>query len=125
LHARFATIHGKTARYEYGGGKDNIGFWTNANDWVSWEFVIERGGNFQVEVVYACDKGTGGSEFAVEVAGQKLMGIVEETGSWTDFVTRTLGTVSLQPGRYTLSVRPQMMKGYAVMNLQRIRLTHQ
>ncbi|MCX7968630.1 MAG: carbohydrate-binding protein, partial [Armatimonadetes bacterium] len=125
LHARFATVHGKTARYEYGGGKDNIGYWTDQNDWVSWEFVIERGGNFRVEIVYACDKGTGGSEFVVEVAGQKLTGTVEETGSWTNFVTKNLGTITLQPGRYTLSVRPQRMKGFALMNLQRIKLTPQ
>ncbi|MFA0775066.1 MAG: hypothetical protein THHGLFOP_000570, partial [Candidatus Fervidibacter sp.] len=84
LPARFAEIHGTTARYEYGHGKDNIGYWTDANDWVSWEFVLERGGTFRVEITYACDKGTGGSEFVVEVAGQKLTGVVEETGSWTN-----------------------------------------
>jgi alpha-L-fucosidase len=122
LHARFAVVHGKTARYEHGGGKDNIGFWTDANDWVSWDFVVERGGTFQVEITYACDKGTGGSEFVVEVAGQKLTGVVEETGSWTNFVTKPLGTVTLQPGRYTLAVRPLKKPGMAVMNLQRVKL---
>jgi alpha-L-fucosidase len=125
LHARFAVVHGKTARYEHGGGKDNIGFWTDANDWVSWDFVVERGGTFQVEITYACDKGTGGSEFVVEVAGQKLTGVVEETGSWTNFVTKPLGTVTLQPGRYTLAVRPVKKPGMAVMNLQRVKLLPQ
>jgi Alpha-L-fucosidase len=125
LPARFAEIHGTTARYEYGRGKDNIGYWTDANDWVSWEFVLERGGTFRVEITYACDKGTGGSEFVVEVTGQKLTGIVEETGSWTNFVTKSLGTVTLAPGRHTLSVRPTKKPGAAVMNLQRIKFIPQ
>ncbi len=122
LPARFAQVHGKTARYEYGHGKDNIGYWTDANDWVSWEFISEKSGTFLVEVTYACDKGNGGSEFIVEVGGQKLTGVVEETGSWMNFVTKPLGTVTLQPGRQTLSVRPTKKPGFAVMNLQRVRL---
>lgn len=122
LHARFSEVHGKTARYEYGHGKDNIGYWTDANDWVSWEFVIEQGGIFRADITYACDKGSGGSEFVVEVAGQKLTGTVKETGSWTNFVTETLGTVTLSAGRYTLSVRPTKKPGLAVMNLQCIKL---
>jgi len=51
-----------------------------------------------------------------------LKGVVEETGSWTDFVKKELGRVTLKPGRYTLSVRPLTKPGGAVMNLQRIRL---
>jgi alpha-L-fucosidase len=125
LHARFAVVHGKTARYEYGHGKDNIGYWTDESDWVAWEFVVERGGSFRVDIAYACDKGTGGSEFVVEVAGQKLSSIVEETGAWTTFVTKSLGTVTLSPGRYTLTVRATKKPGTAVMNLQRVKLVPQ
>lgn len=122
LHARFAKVHGQTARYESGGGKDNIGYWTNVNDWVAWDFIVDRGGDFDVKIIYACEKGSGGSEFLVEVGDQSLKGIVEETGSWTDFVEKQLGRVNLKSGRYTLAVRPLTKPGGAVMNLQRIRL---
>src|SRR6185295_11232518 len=37
LKAVDAEIHGGTAQYEQGGGKDNIGFWTNSADFVSWK----------------------------------------------------------------------------------------
>lgn len=122
LPAKLAQVHGRTARYESGDGKDNIGYWTDANDWVSWDFILDKGGEFDVEITYACEKGSGGSEFLVQVADQTLQGKVEETGSWTQFVTKMLGTVSLKRGRYTLAVRPVTKPGGAVMNLQRIRL---
>ena len=120
LPARRANIHGATARYECGGGKDNIGFWTNPKDWVSWEFVVKRGGRFEVEITYACDRGTGGAEYVVEVDGRRLRGTVKETGSWTKFVTEKLGEISLPAGRFVLSVKPVRMPGYAVMNLKQI-----
>ncbi|MGC9004719.1 MAG: alpha-L-fucosidase [bacterium] len=122
LPARLAQIHGQTARYESGGGHDNIGFWTDVNDWVSWDFVLEKGGEFEVELDYACDKGTGGSEFVVEIDGESLKGKVEETGSWTEFVKMNLGKVHLKPGRYTLAVRPLTKPGGAVMNLRSVKL---
>jgi len=122
LHARFAMVHGQTARYEAGGGKDNIGYWTDVNDWVSWNFILEKGGDFEVEITYSSERGTGGSEFLVEVGDQSLKGVVEETGSWTNFVKKDLGRVTLSPGRYTLAVRPLTNPGGAVMNLQRVRL---
>ena len=39
LHARDATIHGRTPRYESGDGKDNIGYWSNPKDSVSWTLL--------------------------------------------------------------------------------------
>jgi alpha-L-fucosidase len=122
LPARLAKVHGQTARYESGDGHDNIGYWTDVNDWVSWEFVVEKGGDFEVVITYACDKGTGGSEFAVEIDGQSLKGVVDETGSWTDFVDKSLGKVSLKAGKYTLAVRPLTKPGGAVMNLKSVKL---
>jgi len=122
LHARFAEVHGETARYESGGGKDNIGFWTNEKDWVSWDFALEKGGTYEVLLTYACEPGSEGSEFEVVVGQQRLTGTIEATKSWTDFRSISLGRLSLEPGRYTLSVRPLRKPRLAVMNLQRILL---
>jgi alpha-L-fucosidase len=123
LKAVDATVHGETARYESGDGKDNIGFWTDPQDYVSWDFTIGKAGTFDVEITLACDQGTGGSEYAVSVGGQELTGKVKETGSWTDFVTEKLGSVQMgEAGKYTLTVKPSTKPGLAVMNLKAIRL---
>lgn len=120
LHARDAEVHGTNARYEFGDGKDNIGYWTNPEDYVTWEFIVREPATFSVEITYACDKGVGGSEYLVKVGKQTLSGVVKDTGSWTKFVTEKLGTLMLDKGRYTLTVRPIRMPHFAVMNLKQV-----
>ncbi len=123
LPAAEAVVHGQTARYESGHGKDNIGFWTNPKDQVSWEFAVKKPGAFQVFVTYACEQGAGGSTFTVAVGDQKVSGKVEETGSWTQFVEKRLGELRLPgAGRFTLTVAPENMPRGAVMNLKAVTL---
>lgn len=120
LSTRDPDIHGRYARYEFGSGKDNIGYWVDPTDFVTWDFVVERGGSFTVQVTYACAKGVGGSEYLVSVAGRQLQGRVCDTGSWTKFITESIGTVKLGAGRYRLTVRPLRIVRGVLMNLKRI-----
>jgi alpha-L-fucosidase len=123
LKAAEAIVHGHTARYESGGGKDNIGYWTDPEDYVTWAFEVTGPGSFDVEVTYACASGVGGSEYTVAIADQKLDGTVSDTGNWTAFVTRKLGRVKVSgAGSYTLSVKPRTMPHGAVMNLKSVTL---
>jgi alpha-L-fucosidase len=123
LPAEEAVIHGKTARCQSGGDRQNIGYWTDKNDWVSWEFKVKTPGKFDVEVVLACIPDDAGSDYAVTVGDQTMEGKVESTGDWNKFVTRTLGTVTLdKAGPYTLSVKPTAMPHGAVMNLESVTL---
>ncbi|MFQ6096335.1 MAG: alpha-L-fucosidase [Armatimonadota bacterium] len=120
LRAVEAQVHGDSARYE--SKYDNIGFWTNRSDWVSWEFVTDEPGHYTVEITYACERGVGGSEYTVSVGEDSVKGKVRETGTWGDMKTQRLGRMKLPPGRHTLAVKPLSMPGYAVMNLRQIRL---
>ena len=123
LKAVDAAINGTTARYESSGGLDNIGFWTNPKDSVSWKFVVAKPGAFQVQITYACENGVGGSTYTINVGDQEVPGEVKDTTSWTDFVTEEIGTLKLpEPGKYTLTVQPKAMPGYAVMNLKAVTL---
>ena len=123
LPAVEAVVHGETARYESGDGKDNIGFWTNAQDWVSWEVTVKAPGKFEVEVAYACENGSEGSTFAVGVLDQQVKGKVEATGAWNKFVDRKLGTLRLPgSGRFTITVKPESKPKFAVMNLKAVTL---
>ncbi|MCE9611942.1 MAG: sulfatase-like hydrolase/transferase [Chthoniobacter sp.] len=120
LHAAAAQVHGEKLRFEPEPMKRTLGFWVNPADWASWDFAVGKPGKYEVEVLQGC--GGGGSEVAVEVAGQKLTFIVENTGHFQYFIQRAIGVVELPTGPQTLAVRPQSKKGGAVMDLRQVTL---
>ena len=124
LHARDATIHGKTVRYEPEPHKNTIGYWTDVADWVSWDVDVPRPGTYIVEVLQGCGAGSGGAE--VEVAAgddRRLTFTVQDTGHFQNFVPREVGSFTFdRPGRYTLSVKPRTKPGVAVMDLRQVTL---
>ena len=123
LHARDATIHGSTVRYEPEPHKNTIGYWTKAEDWVSWEFEANDPGTFSVEILQGCGTGSGGSDVEFAVDDQRWRVTVEETGGFQNFVTRTIGRLKVErPGRYTLTVKPRRKPGLAVMDLRAVTL---
>ncbi len=123
LLARDVTIHGDTIRFEPA-EKNSIGYWTELNDWVSWGFTVKQPGVFKVGLSQACGQGNGGSEFALRVGSQVLREFVRDTGSFTNFVERPIGEVTLaNPGTYTLEVKPLKKVGFAIMDLRRVTLT--
>jgi arylsulfatase A-like enzyme len=123
LHARDAKVRGTKLRYEPEPQKDTLGFWTERDDWVEWEFETPRAGAFEVELLQGCGTGSGGAEVAVTVAGQTLSAKVQETGHFQRFVPRMIGTVKLEkPGRYTLAIKAKSKPGAAVMDLRRVLL---
>ena len=74
-----------------------------------------------MEITFACQDANAGSEYVVEVAGQKLTGKVEATGGWTKFITRKLGSVRIDDaGRQTITVRSTAMPNGVVMDLRSI-----
>ncbi|MFO8014303.1 MAG: alpha-L-fucosidase [Phycisphaerae bacterium] len=124
LPAERAVVHGNTAKYESGGGKDNIGFWTDKNDWVGWPVKVTQPGTFKVEVTYAAAPGSGGATYHVYANAQKVNGKVEETGGWSAFKTVDLGQIEIpKAGRVSMAVKPQSKPGTAVMNLKSVTLT--
>lgn len=124
LLATNANVHGKTVRYEPQPHKNTIGYWTRAEDWVSWDFKVNKPGQFNVTLTQACGKGSGGSEVAFTIGGQTIRDIVPDTGAFTNWVQRTIGSFTLaNAGTYTISVKPVTKPGLAVMDLRAITLT--
>jgi hypothetical protein len=124
LLATNAVVHGKTIRYEPQPHKNTIGYWTKVEDWVSWEFQVTQPGTFTVTLTQSCGKGSGGSEVTFSVAGQNIRDVVPETGSFTSWTNRTLGTFNLRTaGVYTLMVKPSTKPGVAVMDLRAVEFT--
>ena len=123
LHARDVTIHGKTVRYEPQPNKNTIGYWTKLDDWVSWDFVVEKPGSYEVEILQGCGTGSGGSEVDFSVGAQTIKVTVQGTGGFQNFVSRRIGTFKFDhPGKFTLSVAPRSKPGLAVMDLRSVTL---
>ena len=105
LHAKDVSIHGSHVRYEP--DKNTIGYWTRAEDWVSWDLSIKQPGKFEIEMLAACGQGSGDSRYTLAIGNQTLEDKVPDTGSFRTFRLRKIGVVQIdKPGDYTLSVRP-------------------
>lgn len=120
LAARDARVHGEKLRHEPEPHKDTIGYWANMNDWVEWTFTVPHAGTFEVELLQAAGAKSGGATIEVEVAGQTLAATIEETGHFQRFIPRTIGTVKLDQGKATLTVRAKTKPGFGVMDLRRV-----
>lgn len=126
LEARDAKIHGDTPRYELDGAKDQIGFWSNPKDYVSWTFEVLRPGSYDVAVTYSCATGSEGDEFVIESGDQKLTGKSVATGSWFTYVTKDLGQLKFEKaGSFTLAVKPKTQPTWKTIGLQSVVLTPQ
>ena len=123
LKAADAAVKGESLRFEEGGGKDNLGFWTNAADSASWEVDVARPGKYRVEVIYACPQDNAGSEYRVTLDnGTRVAGEVGPTNAWTDFRSVFIGDVDLLAGRRTVTIQATSIPRGACMNLKSIRL---
>jgi alpha-L-fucosidase len=120
LPASEAHLHGSALQYESGDSKDNIGYWTNPDDWAGWEFKMEQPGKFTVSAVISSQAA---SPFELSVSGQTLRGAAPVTGDYTTFRPVTLGTIEIPvAGKVTLAVHP-VKDGWQPMNLQAVKLT--
>jgi alpha-L-fucosidase len=106
------------------GGQPNIGFWDNPEDYVSWKVDFKQAGRFKVTAL--CATINAQSEFVVEVAGQKLAGTVQRTGTWADFKPVEAGTIEVKKaGKQEVAVRPKDAASWKAINLQKVTFTRQ
>ena len=123
LRASEATTHSVMMRYEPATNKNCLGYWVTPSDWAHWDLTVTAPGTFDVEVWQGCGNGNGGSDVVVEVGGEKLAFVVEETGHFQNFVPRRIGRVKLaSAGKQTLAIKPQRKQASAVMDIRKVRL---
>lgn len=115
-----AEMHGEKVMYEVAQIRDYIGVWVNSDDYVSWDFNVEKAGDYLVEITMGCSPGQEGSTYAVEVGDAKLTGVTRETGNWRTFTIEKSGKLNLESGAQTLIVRPVEIAKNALMNIKRI-----
>ena len=120
LPAELAEIHGDGTQLEAVGGQPNIGYWTNARDWIGWRFKLTRPGRFDVTASIATTAES--SKFELTVGDQKLAAEVAGTGSYQAFKTVKLGSIELkQQGACELSIKP-VRNQWRAINLRSITL---
>jgi arylsulfatase A-like enzyme len=121
LHARTARVHGTQLRFEPLPHKQTLGYWTNVEDYATWEFTVRAPGTFAVEVLQGCGKEQGGSEVEVAIGRSRLRFTVEDTGGFQTFKPRTVGRLTIErAGRHTLTVRPRTKVKAAVLDLRQV-----
>jgi alpha-L-fucosidase len=120
LGAADAATHGQVAVEEHG-GKQNLGFWDDPKDWVSWKVRVENPGTFEVQAEVAAQ--ADGIEFAVEAAGASSTGRALATGAWDRFTTVGAGRIEMaKAGEIEVKVRPRDAKTWKAINLRSITL---
>ena len=123
LPASLAAVHGSMLRYEPEPNKNTLGYWTRVEDWASWDFEVKTTGEFAVEGLIGCGKGSGGSRVEFRVGDQVLTFTVPVTGGFQEFQKQTLGRVKIaSAGRYRLEIRPISKPGPAVMDVRELKL---
>jgi alpha-L-fucosidase len=103
--------------------------WLNKEEWVRWDFKINRPGSFDVVVLTSEQKygrdWEGGHAVGIEVAGRKLQGTVDNDGKeenpanpYWKYVISKMGRVTVEkPGTYNLALKPEMIRAEKKLGL--------
>ncbi|MGC8743734.1 MAG: alpha-L-fucosidase [Verrucomicrobiia bacterium] len=118
LPATEAIIHGENLKYESGGGKDNLGYWTNPSDYAEWQIEITKPGTFNVTAQVASQ---GSASFEIATGNNTIKAKFPNTGDYVKFQTIEIGTLELPQGKHTLTVKP-IKEGWTPVNLKSIQL---
>lgn len=123
LHVFDGRLEGSGIKYGDGKrGRDVAEGWNRMDSGVAWDVRISEPARFHVKVEYAAAPADTGT-YDVSVGSSRLSARVIPTGTESVFAARDVGEVALQPGEYTIRVRPTRITGGELMRLRRIELT--
>jgi hypothetical protein len=120
LLANACEIYGQSLILEPRHG--NLGQWTHDTDHAVWTLEVIQPGRYDVSLDYASDATSAGQQFAVEIAGERLLGTVSSTGSRDAYRRVRVGEVTLAAGRHRLGVRAAEPLRGPLMDLRTVNL---
>ena len=120
LPASAAEIHGPTLVFETKYG--NLGYWSTTEDHARWTLEVPRGGDWIVELDFACDDSAAGGLIRFSTGTRLLTARVPGTGTWDNYQTWRAGTIDLHRGKVQLTVTTPDKPGMALIDLRAIRL---
>ena len=101
----------------------NLGMWRAEDDLAIWQVEIPSGGEYQVSIEWACDRGTAGNLAQVSTRDEKLRFKVESTGTWDVYKTATIGKIRLQAGIQRIKLHPAGPVSQFLIDLRKITLS--
>ena len=124
LRAVDATIHGDSPVLEVKADVNDIGYWGNPQDTVSWELDVTSPGRYTATINASCAPGSAGGKFTLVTPGQSLDGTLTSSGSWETFAEMPVGVLTLsQAGKQTLTFQPQSTPPWKAIALRSVTLT--
>jgi putative heme-binding domain-containing protein len=120
LEAQHAEIYGQDITFEHGFW--NIGHWHAESDTVLWKIDIDKHGEYDVYIDYACESRVSGNGLTITFADEKIDWIVKSTGDWSNYAQTRVGSVRIRPGNWELVVfASQPIRG-ALLDLRSVYL---
>jgi len=104
----------------------NIGYWHGQGEYVAWACELEKGGEFDVYLDYACEQRSAGNGYTITFGGAgiaPITGKVEASGAdWSTYRQTKVGSVKLAAGRQRVEMRPSGPVRGALIDLRAIAL---
>ncbi len=119
MPASEVTTHGTKVGYQ--AQYDDIGYWVELTDWVSWKIRLLQEGDYDV-VVFQAAPATEGGDYTIGVGAKSIDAQVKVTTSYFDEVEVSHGPIHLKPGAYEVSLKPKRLNNIALMNLKWVKL---
>ncbi len=140
IPARDGTAHGGIERSNKFPNCSYFRNWTSLEDQITWEAEVLASGDFQVEVYYACPAKDVGSTIELSFGSSRLQGKITEPNDppergaehdrtprpesyVKDFKPLALGTIHLEKGPGTLTLKALEKPGEQVMEFRLLMLT--
>ena len=128
LGAADALILGRRVKLEDadGGGK-RLANWSDRRDFVMWDVLVPKAGEYSVELSYA--RPGSSSDATIELSLDQSNGVKTEaklagTGGWDQYKETSAGKITLPAGAHTIALKPTTMpSNESAMNLSEVHLT--
>lgn len=101
---------------------DNLGWWSSADDFVTWTLDVPTGGRYRVEIEYACDPQAAGHRLLAMTSAGQLPWTVKPTANWDDYQRAEIGTIELNSGVQPITLKPASRPLPALLDLRTVRL---
>jgi alpha-L-fucosidase len=115
----------KHAQLGYGDGKvtrDYIDRWTAKDQTVKWKIRSNEKTPYLLNVKYMTASNEDGGKYQISIGDKKIEKVVEPTGTGK-IAKADLGTITIEPGEYDLTITPLDIKGAELMKLFNVSLT--